>query len=90
MTQAYKKRPSGEARALAAVWKHSPRKFNWPATVFFGWVNDVRRDLQFCARHMRLAEWPHAAQIRWQQRRARLDGFRDGWRFYRDEQAVHN
>ena len=87
--QAYK-RMFGESRALAAVWRHSPRKINWPATVLLGWVNDVRRDLQFCARNGRLAEWPHAAQIRWQQRRARLDGFRDGWRFYRDEQAIHN
>jgi rhamnosyltransferase len=87
--QAYK-RIFGESRALAAVWRHSPRKVNWSVTVLLGWVNDVRRDLQFCARNRRLAEWPHAAQIRWQQRRARLAGFRDGWRFYRNERPIHN
>ncbi len=87
--QAYK-RMFGESRALAAVWQHSPRKVNWPSTVLLGWVNDVRRDLQFCARNGRLSEWPHAAQIRWQQRRARLDGFRDGWKFYRNERPIYN
>ncbi|HEY3853993.1 MAG TPA: glycosyltransferase family 2 protein [Verrucomicrobiae bacterium] len=87
--QAYK-RMYGESRALAAVWRHSTKKVNWPETVLLGWVNDVRRDLQFCARNGRLSEWPHAAQIRWQQRRARLEGFRDGWRFYRNERPIHN
>ena len=48
-----------------------------------GWLNDLRRDLVFCARHRRLAEMPHAARIRWQQRRAKLAGFRAGWEFYR-------
>ena len=87
-TQAYK-RSFGEARALAAVWDSSPGKINWPRTVLLGWINDIRRDLGFCARHGRLHEWKHAAQIRWQQRRARLDGFRDGWKFYRDDKAIH-
>jgi rhamnosyltransferase len=53
-------------------------------------MNDVRRDFHFCARQGRLAEWPHAAQIRWQQRRAKLDGFRDGWKFYRNENPIHH
>jgi rhamnosyltransferase len=87
--QAYK-RSFGEARALAAVWRHPPRKINWPRTVLLGWMNDVRRDFQFCARQRRLTEWPHAAQIRWHQRRARLHGFRDGWRFYRDANQIHH
>jgi rhamnosyltransferase len=87
--QAYK-RSFGEAKALAAVWQRPPWEINRPRTVLFGWMNDLRRDFQFCAREGRLAEWPHAAQIRRQQRRARLDGFRDGWRFYRNENAIHD
>jgi rhamnosyltransferase len=87
--QAYK-RSFGEARALAAVWDSSPSKINWPRTVLLGWINDVRRDFGFCARHGRLSELKHAAQIRWQQRRARLEGFRDGWKFYRNVTAIHD
>jgi rhamnosyltransferase len=84
--QAYK-RSFGEARALAAVWTRPQNEISWPRTVLLGWMNDTRRDFQFCLRQRRLAEWPHAAKIRWQQRRAKLDGFRDGWKFYRDQQA---
>jgi rhamnosyltransferase len=80
--QAYK-RMFGEGRALAAVWAGSAEDFNWLRTVAFGWLNDAWRDLRFCARHGRLGEWPHALRIRWQQRKARLAGFREGWRFYR-------
>jgi rhamnosyltransferase len=87
--QAYK-RTFGEARALAAVWCHRASQVNWPRTVLLGWMNDVRRDLQFCARQGRLAEWPYAARIRWNQRRARFDGFRNGWKFYRNENQLHN
>ncbi len=80
--QAYR-RSFGEARALAAVWTGAPSQINWPKTVALGWVNDIRRDLLFCARTGRLREITHAAQIRWQQRRAKLAGFREGWQFYR-------
>ena len=79
--QAYK-RSFGEAKALAAVWSRSPDRINWPRTVLLGWLNDVRRDLAFCTRTRRLQEVPQAARIRWHQRRARLAGFREGWRFY--------
>jgi rhamnosyltransferase len=48
-----------------------------------GTLNDARKDLGFCLRHRRLAEWPHAVRIRWLQRRARLAGFRDGWAHHR-------
>ncbi len=81
--QAYK-RSFGEAKALAAVWNEAPERINFPKTVMLGWTNDARRDLIFCAREKRLAEWPHAARIRWQQRRAKLAGFREGWKFYRN------
>jgi rhamnosyltransferase len=84
--EAYK-RSYGESRALAAVWAHPPGKINWPKTVLLGWANDVWRDFSFCLRTRKLREWPHAAQIRWCQRRARLAGFRDGWRVYRRGEA---
>jgi rhamnosyltransferase len=80
--EAYK-RSFGEARALAAVWPHPPEEINWPRTAFLGWLNDVRRDLVFCRQNGRLKELPHAAWIRWNQRRARLEGFRAGWEHYR-------
>ena len=79
--QAYQ-RSFGEAKALAAVWNRGPEEINWPRTVLLGWFNDLRRDIGYCRRSKRLAELPHAARIRWQQRRAKLAGFREGWRFY--------
>ena len=81
--QAYK-RSFGEAKALAAVWNGAPDQINFPRTVLLGWTNDARRDLLFCSREKRLHEWPHAARIRWHQRRAKLAGFREGWTFYRN------
>ncbi len=81
--QAYK-RSFGEAKALAAVWTGKPDDVNWASTVLFGWLNDVRRDLGFCLRTHKLGELPHAIRIRWQQRRAKLTGFREGWNFYRN------
>jgi rhamnosyltransferase len=80
--QAYK-RSFGEAKALAAVWNGNLHDLTWARTVALGWLNDVRGDLAFCARAGRLAEFPHAARIRWRQRRARLAGFKEGWTFYR-------
>lgn len=80
--QAYR-RQFGEGRALAAVWTHNPRSVNWPRTVLLGWLNDLRRDLAFCAGSGRLKELPQAARIRWRQRQGRLAGFKEGWRHYR-------
>ena len=80
--QAYR-RSFGEARALAAVWMRPRAEINWPRTVLLGWLNDLRRDLWFCARHGRLREFPHAAHIRWRQRCAKLAGFKQGWEHYR-------
>jgi rhamnosyltransferase len=84
--QAYQ-RSFGEARALAAVWTGQETEMNWPRTVLLGWLNDIRRDFFFCARSRRLKELPHAARIRWNQRRARLAGFKAGWAFYREQQV---
>lgn len=81
--QAYK-RSFGEAKALAAVWNAAPTEINFPKTVLLGWTNDARRDLLYCSRNKRLREWPHAARIRWHQRRAKLAGFQEGLKFYRN------
>jgi rhamnosyltransferase len=77
------KRSFGEGRARAAVCNSPAAKPNWGRNVFLGWVNDARRDLTFCMCTDRLREWPHALQIRWQQRRGALAGFRNGWTAYR-------
>jgi len=77
------KRSFGEGRALAAVWEGPARRFSFGRTVLLGWMHDALRDLVFCLRTGRPGEWPHAARIRWHQRRARLAGFRAGWRTYR-------
>jgi rhamnosyltransferase len=83
--QAYQ-RSFGDAKALAASWPESPRQFNFIRTCLLGWVNDFRHDLRFCAREGRLSELPQAARIRWEQRRGKLNGFREGWRVYREPQ----
>ena len=80
--QAYK-RSFGEARALAAVWNGRPNRFNFARTILLGWANDARRDLGYCLRCRRFREWPHAVRIRWRQRRGKLAGFKEGWRWYR-------
>jgi rhamnosyltransferase len=85
--QSYK-RSFGDARALAASWPGGANDFSWPRTVAFGWASDLRHDLRHAARHGRWTELPHAARIRWAQRRGRLDGFRAGWREYREKQAA--
>jgi len=85
--QAYK-RSFGEAKALAAVWTGSPSAISWPRTFLLGWINDVRRDFMYCARRGRLREFPHAARIRYEQRCARVTGFREGWKFYRANTAA--
>ena len=77
------KRAFGDARALAATWSGSASDFNFPKTVLMGWAQDVRKDLKFCRREKRISELLHAAQIRWHQRRGRLDGFRQGWKDYK-------
>ena len=80
--QAYK-RAFGDAKALAASWPGNESDFNWAKTVALGWANDWRHDLKYCLRHGRVGELAHAAGIRWNQRRGRLHGFRDGWKTYR-------
>jgi rhamnosyltransferase len=80
-------RAFGDAKALAASWPGEASDFNWPKTVALGWANDFRHDLKFCFKRGRFTELPHAAAIRWNQRRGRLAGFREGWRTYRAGQS---
>ncbi len=81
------KRAFGDARAMAATYQGRASDFSWPRTVALGWAADVKKDLLWCLRHHRTAEIPHAARIRWAQRRGRLAGFRQGWLDYNREAA---
>ncbi|MCF7763755.1 MAG: glycosyltransferase [Verrucomicrobia bacterium] len=84
--QSYK-RAYGDARAIGKAWTDSPNAFNWPKTVLFGWLNDLRHDWKYCSRHGRLGELPHAARIRWRQRNGKLAGFRHGWKEQQEQHA---
>lgn len=84
--QAYK-RSFGEAQALAYVWTGEPGEINWVRTFALGFANDLKKDLKYCANNRRLSELPHAMRIRWNQRRARVIGFRHGWRLYRQKRS---
>ncbi|MEI8288839.1 MAG: glycosyltransferase [Verrucomicrobiota bacterium] len=76
--QSYK-RAFGDARAIGKAWTGAPGEFNLTKTVLLGWASDVRHDFKFCAREKKLNELAHAAGIRWQQRKGKLAGFRQGW-----------
>jgi len=77
------RRSYGEGEALAAVWPGKLSEFSAARTVWLGWLKDVWRDFNFCARTHRLREWPHATRIRWRQRCGKLAGFKAGWAVYR-------
>jgi rhamnosyltransferase len=78
MEQSYK-RSFGDARAIGKAWLGSPSDFNWTKTVLLGWLSDARHDIGFCRREKRMDELAHALRIRWQQRKGKLAGFRQGW-----------
>jgi rhamnosyltransferase len=86
-SQVYR-RSYGEGKALAAVWTDSPSRMNWFRAVFMGWLNDIRRDFFFCFRTRKWLECWHALQIRWNQRRGKLAGFREGWLVYRNPNSL--
>lgn len=81
--QAYK-RSFGEAWALAAVYNGQPSEVTQRSRLVVGWLADAKRDLAFCRRTRRLAEWPRAVRIRWEQRLARRAGFKAGWAMHRE------
>jgi rhamnosyltransferase len=80
--EAYK-RSFGDAKAVMASSNGGRKQFNFIKTCLLGWMNDLRHDVAFCLRQGRAKELPHAARIRWVQRRGKLNGFREGWREYR-------
>ena len=77
--QEARKRSFGDARAMGQSWEGQPSDFSWGKTVLLGWINDVRKDLSFCARRGRIREFPRAIRVRWMQRSGKLAGFRNGW-----------
>ena len=72
-------RSFGDARAHGRARSVDPRKHPWLKTVLLGVASDARHDLRYCAAHRRLREFPHAVLTRWQQRRGKLQGLRQGW-----------
>lgn len=74
--QAYKRSFSEALDKTAMDPAHAPAVTS--PRIGLGWLNDIRRDLGFCLRERRLAEWPHGWRIRWAQRRGRRDGWKAG------------
>jgi rhamnosyltransferase len=87
MAQAFK-RSYGDARAWAASSAGKAKRLTFSRNLLLGFMQDLFRDLRFCAREGRLGEWPHAAVIRWAQRRGKLAGFRQGQRDCRHGEAL--
>lgn len=85
--QAYK-RSFGEAWALAAVWSGAPTDVNVLHSLLLGWLRDGWGDLRYCRRTGRLAQWPRALGIRWQQRLGRLHGFHAGWQMHQIDHVL--
>jgi rhamnosyltransferase len=77
------KRSFGDAKAMATTWPGKESDFTWPRMVLLPWLLDLRRDAVWFAKHGKLPEFPHAARIRWAQRRGKLAGYRAGWKEYR-------
>ena len=75
--QSYK-RWFGEGRALARIAGGRPGDLTFLRTVLLGCAREWGRDLRYCLRTGRLREWPQAVRVRWQQRRGKLAGFRQG------------
>jgi rhamnosyltransferase len=87
--QSYR-RAYGDARAIGQAWQGAPDAFSWPRTVLLGWLSDIRHDIRFCLKQARWRELGAAALIRWQQRRGKLAGFRQGYGESRQPRGVGN
>ena len=85
--QAYK-RSFGEAWALAGTGDRPPGAGAERRPFVLGWMRDAWRDLRYCARTRRLAEWPQTVEIRRQQRLGRRHGFRAGWQMHRIDHVL--
>jgi rhamnosyltransferase len=80
LRQAFR-RSYGEAYALAALEAIEESHYNLPRTLA-GAAREGVRDLSYCLRRGRLAEWPHALAVRAWQRAGKFQGFRAGWAHY--------
>jgi len=71
----------GEVFALAALTTVTPAGgYGFFRTMILGNAREAVRDLRYCWRTRRVAEWPHALAVRTWQRAGRLRGFREGRR----------
>jgi rhamnosyltransferase len=84
LKQSYK-RSYGDAKAMAATSKVSPRDVNLHYYVVLGWLNDVARDVSWCLKNHRIAGIPHAMAVRLAMRLGRRAGHHDGWKHYKRE-----
>lgn len=72
----------GEAFARAALEAVTPGEYGFFRTMILGNAREAARDLRYCWRSRRVAEWPYALAVRTWQRAGKLRGFREGWRRY--------
>ncbi|NRB74867.1 MAG: glycosyltransferase family 2 protein [Verrucomicrobiales bacterium] len=77
-------RALGDAKAISQAQWTDHRSPGWLRSVLLRWSCDIARDFMYCAAHSRLNEWPHAAQIRWHQRRGDFDGHFEGAKLARN------
>jgi rhamnosyltransferase len=83
-----RKRAFGDAKAIGQAWNKTTHSYGWLRTVVLGTISDLRHDFRFCYRQRRLAELPHAARIRVQQRLGRWQGFHAGYGAKAEEQRT--
>lgn len=75
--QSYR-RALGDARALGKASREAVAAKSFFKSVVLGWVNDIRRDIAFCARNFAVKQFGHAMKIRWKQRCGAFAGFQQG------------
>jgi rhamnosyltransferase len=75
--QAYK-RARGDALAVARAGNVPRANRTWLRDVLMRAVKDTLKDASYCKAQGKLSELPHAFRVRYEQRRGRLDGYREG------------
>ncbi|MGE9293350.1 MAG: glycosyltransferase family 2 protein, partial [Puniceicoccales bacterium] len=75
--QAYK-RARGDALAVAQAGNVPRANRTWLRDVLMRAVKDTLKDASYCKQVGKLHELPHAFRVRYEQRRGRLDGYREG------------
>jgi rhamnosyltransferase len=77
-----RKRSYGDSFASSATSLTAPSDFGFVRSVLLAGAKDMVRDLRYCLRAGRLAQWPHAIAVRFAQRAGRRQGFLDGYKHY--------